>query len=36
VRRIAERHRAALVFAHGHDGKGLRATLRFPALDQPA
>ena len=34
VRRIAERHRAALVFAHGHDGKGLRATLRFPALDQ--
>ena len=36
VRRIAERHRAALVFAHGHDGKGLRVTLRFPALDQPA
>jgi len=34
VRRIAERHRAALVFAHGHDGKGLRVTLRFPALDQ--
>ena len=36
VRRIAERHRAALVFAHGHEGKGLRVTLRFPALDQPA
>lgn len=36
VRRIAERHRAALVFAHGHDGKGLRVTLRFPALDQSA
>lgn len=36
VRRIAERHRAALVFAHGHDGRGLRVTLRFPALDQPA
>jgi two-component system sensor histidine kinase TctE len=36
VRRIAERHRAALVFAHGHDGKGLRVTLRFPALDQLA
>ena len=36
VRRIAERHRAALVFAHGHDGNGLRVTLRFPALDQLA
>jgi two-component system sensor histidine kinase TctE len=34
VRRIAERHRAALVFAHGHKGKGLRVTLRFPALEQ--
>jgi len=33
VRRIAERHRAALVFAHGRDGKGLRVTLRFPALE---
>jgi len=36
VRRIAERHRAALVFAHGHEGKGLRVTLRFPALDELA
>jgi two-component system sensor histidine kinase TctE len=36
VRRIAERHRAALMFAHGHDGKGLRVTLRFPALDRHA
>jgi two-component system, OmpR family, sensor histidine kinase TctE len=32
VRRIAERHRAALAFARGHDGRGLRVTLRFPAL----
>ncbi|HEY6894818.1 MAG TPA: ATP-binding protein, partial [Rhodanobacteraceae bacterium] len=36
VRRIAERHRAALVFAHGHDGKGLRVTLRFPLIGQAA
>ncbi len=33
VRRIAERHRAALVFAHGHSGRGLRVTLRFPMID---
>jgi len=32
VRRIAERHQAALAFARGHDGRGLRVTLRFPAL----
>jgi len=32
VRRIAERHRAALTFARGHGGRGLRATLRFPVL----
>ncbi len=32
VRRIAERHQAALAFARGHGGRGLRVTLRFPAL----
>jgi two-component system sensor histidine kinase TctE len=31
VRRIADRHRAALAFAHGENGRGLRVTLRFPA-----
>ena len=32
VRRIAERHHAALAFARGHDQRGLRVTLRFSAL----
>ena len=35
VRRIAERHHAALAFARGHEGRGFRATLRFPALADP-
>ena len=30
VRRIAERHRAALTFARGQGNRGLRVTLRFP------
>jgi two-component system sensor histidine kinase TctE len=32
VRRIAERHRATVAFDRGRDGRGLRVTLRFPAL----
>jgi two-component system sensor histidine kinase TctE len=32
VRRIAERHHAALAFARGQEGRGLRVTLRFPVL----
>lgn len=36
VRRIAERHRAGIAFAHGADGAGLRVTLRFPALAESA
>jgi two-component system sensor histidine kinase TctE len=32
VRRIAERHRGALVFGRGPDGRGLRVTLSFPAF----
>jgi two-component system sensor histidine kinase TctE len=34
VRRIAERHHAALAFARGHGGRGFRVTLRFPALTE--
>jgi two-component system sensor histidine kinase TctE len=33
VRRIAERHHAALAFARGQEGRGLRVTLRFPVLE---
>ncbi|HSS06511.1 MAG TPA: sensor histidine kinase N-terminal domain-containing protein [Rhodanobacteraceae bacterium] len=32
VRRIAERHHAALAFARGHDSRGLRVTLRFSGV----
>jgi two-component system sensor histidine kinase TctE len=32
VRRIAERHHAALAFARGENDRGLRVTLRFPVL----
>jgi len=32
VRRIAERHRGALVFGRGAGGRGLRVTLSFPAF----
>lgn len=32
VRRIAERHGAGVGFGHGRDGRGLRVTLRLPAL----
>jgi two-component system sensor histidine kinase TctE len=32
VRRIAERHHAALAFSRGHEGRGFRVTLRFPTL----
>ncbi|GAA0713467.1 sensor histidine kinase [Dokdonella soli] len=34
VRRVAERHRAAVVFSRGRDALGLRVTLRFSALPQ--
>lgn len=33
VKRIAERHRASVAFDRGRDGRGLRVTLRFPALE---
>jgi two-component system sensor histidine kinase TctE len=32
VRRIADRHAAAVVFDRGRDGLGLRVTLRFPSM----
>jgi signal transduction histidine kinase len=34
VRRIAERHHAALTFGHGQGNRGLRVSMQFPALPE--